>query len=74
MRGSVAETANLLTKMGCAATINEPTEAKAYERLGEIMDFLNKAGVREIYTNISRPKLAEVTLSNGNLLTLRWMN
>lgn len=74
MRGSSAETANLLTKVGCSATINETTEEKAYAKLSEILLHLKNSGVRDIFTNITKPKMAEVTLSNGNVITLRWQN
>ena len=74
MRGSTTETANLLTKIGCSAALNEPTEEKAYAKLAEILTELEKKGVREIFTDVTVPKFTVVTLSNGNTIQIRWLH
>ena len=68
---SLTETSNLLRTDGCSAVINEVSEAKAIIRRDAILNALSTLGITATDTAASERKQV-ITLSNGNLLTLRW--
>lgn len=69
---SPAPAAQLLSHPNCSLDLDGTTEADIRGKLNLLLEELGKKGITESFTNITNRRKEMVTLSNGNIITLRW--